>query len=736
MSVEDNVVINAKLNADGITAGAKKVEAASKGMATQINAVGGGMFGINKLASEFQNSAAKFTVATSIMSRSASVLTNIFAKGIEAAEAYNMRIIQSASVIASLADTDNGTNIADTYKNATIYAGKLQETFVKINDETLANVKQMNMVNLELNKQGVIVDTNNQASVKSFATLTNAIAIMTAGMQNQNMQFGQEIRALLEGNVRQGSTLALFLKRQLGPNMKDIINDWKRSGTFLENIAKYLKGFDEASKDIKLTWESVTSTLQSNVEFILQKGFRNFFQTLVKKFAELNSYILENADVLASYMENSLIVITEYIDNIDIEDVFYKIISAVETMQMFVVGALTIINSWVGKLTIALWAMYAVLTLIGKHPIIMGATILVGMFSVIQNSFKEMTDAARDYNKEIVTMMKTDKEKAKHMALLRIFEIQRKINETQKYYDGAVRIKDKNQMQDYAYKLDGYRRELSYLNDLTMKIDRMKISELPKIKAAPLDEDKKGKKKFIDGTGFWDVQEVNPFADATYGADKASRNTMAEGFKSSLESMVEDYKSFAEQIKDLSIGMFEALEKGMSSVMVDWMRSGDDWATFTTKAWNSLLDSLAQLVADFMAKQIVMLFVKMFLDTITGGATAPVTSAVVGSQKMANMAPHAFSDFKPTDFTQYDVGTNFVPEDQFAYIHKGEMIIPAKEAEDVRNGSNNSGIMAKLDQLITVSAQNKYALIDESGLSSVTRAVNRQNFKNGRFALA
>lgn len=39
----------------------------------------------------------------------------------------------------------------------------------------------------------------------------------------------------------------------------------------------------------------------------------------------------------------------------------------------------------------------------------------------------------------------------------------------------------------------------------------------------------------------------------------------------------------------------------------------------------------------------------------------------------------------------FAIGTDFVPEDMLAMIHRGEMIIPAKEAERIRSGNNGAG---------------------------------------------
>lgn len=39
----------------------------------------------------------------------------------------------------------------------------------------------------------------------------------------------------------------------------------------------------------------------------------------------------------------------------------------------------------------------------------------------------------------------------------------------------------------------------------------------------------------------------------------------------------------------------------------------------------------------------------------------------------------------------YAIGTDFVPQDQLAMVHRGEMIIPAKQAERIRSGNNGAG---------------------------------------------
>lgn len=245
-------------------------------------------------------------------------ITRTLTPAFVAVEDWNLKVIRSASILASIY-ANSGDDISKTYQQAHAYAEALQTTLIKINKNTLANVAQMNLVNLELNKQGIQVDTNNEKSIKGFETLTNAIAVMTAGMQNQNMQFGQEIRAVLEGNIRQGSTLALFLKQKLGPETKKIIEEWKRSGTFLENISLHLKGFNAASHLIQRTWTSIFSTFMSYGEYIAAKAFTPLYDFVIDIGLALNKYIANNLDNIIKGISNFVVTFVNFLEKVKIQ---------------------------------------------------------------------------------------------------------------------------------------------------------------------------------------------------------------------------------------------------------------------------------------------------------------------------------------------------------------------------------------------------------------------------------
>jgi hypothetical protein len=70
-------------------------------------------------------------MASNLISKGTRLITDSLIKGIAAAEAYNMRVIQSASVITSIFGENNGGDFLKTYEQATAYATDLQEVFIK-----------------------------------------------------------------------------------------------------------------------------------------------------------------------------------------------------------------------------------------------------------------------------------------------------------------------------------------------------------------------------------------------------------------------------------------------------------------------------------------------------------------------------------------------------------------------------------------------------------------------------
>ena len=85
----------------------------------------------------------------------------------------------------------------------------------------------------------------------------------------------------------------------------------------------------------------------------------------------------------------------------------------------------------------------------------------------------------------------------------------------------------------------------------------------------------------------------------------------------------------------------------------------------------------------------------------------------------------------------FDAGTNYVPNDQIAKVHKGEMIVPKKYNPMTSNISNNSDVVNKLDRLIDVVESKEFsAYLDSEKISKKTISyINNEKRIQGRSVL-
>ena len=78
--------------------------------------------------------------------------------------------------------------------------------------------------------------------------------------------------------------------------------------------------------------------------------------------------------------------------------------------------------------------------------------------------------------------------------------------------------------------------------------------------------------------------------------------------------------------------------------------------------------------------------------------------------------------FNIPQIPQLSVGTNFVPEDQLAYIHKGEAVIPKKFNSQEYFGNSNDETNSLLNQVIEAIKNieiNPYTTIKDVGKASL-----------------
>lgn len=157
--------------------------------------------------------------------------------------------------------------------------------------------------------------------------------------------------------------------------------------------------------------------------------------------------------------------------------------------------------------------------------------------------------------------------------------------------------------------------------------------------------------------------------------------------------------------------------------VVNWkdnLQSFTDKMTDTAKNWKNLT---------FEEKAVK---IKASIETVVTNITSTISNITNAFQKAMKNNPLAKVLGKLNSF---DVGTNYVPNDQLAYIHKGEAIVPKKfNSKEYFGNSNNQEVVRAIENLqrtLEEKDMNTYISKSDIGRASVDY-INSQNRIMGR----
>lgn len=233
----------------------------------------------------------RFYAAWFVASNAARVAIGIVGSGIRAIDELKVSTIAIAAQITSMQGPEN---VTENFKQNVIYAKELNIELQRADALSFANLSQIQMMNRAMVNQGVLLDANNEKQMESFIALSNAVAMFTQG-QDKTKQASQEIRALFTGQIRAGDMVARqidsLIKKEgkYAGGLKEVVKLGKEHNDTLERMQPYLIGIIEASGDIMMTWEAVSSSLETSWSIIQRGLFKNVYKDITeagRKFTE------------------------------------------------------------------------------------------------------------------------------------------------------------------------------------------------------------------------------------------------------------------------------------------------------------------------------------------------------------------------------------------------------------------------------------------------------------------
>lgn len=222
-------------------------------------------------------------------------------RGFTVVEEYKQNMISMAAVVSSFSEKAQQGDIAGAFKEAVEYSGQLVEKLELIDAKSLLAGNQLIMMADTLAKNKLLIrDLGDKEEIEGFLRLSNALALMTAGSPNQDLQIVQEMRALAKGEFKPGNVVANYL-RELDPMIETHIKQWREAGTFFENIGKLVPTIGVASKDLEGTWGAIKSTLVTINDRVLRGAFHPAVEQILDWVEQISAKLMNKDGSLTQF---------------------------------------------------------------------------------------------------------------------------------------------------------------------------------------------------------------------------------------------------------------------------------------------------------------------------------------------------------------------------------------------------------------------------------------------------
>lgn len=256
----------------------------------------------SSLTSSITATAVKFSLIYYAAERAFGQVSSSIKSAMQPVEDFSLSVTKMAAMITSMQTTGD---LATNYAQAKEYAAALVTKLEEIDQKTLAGAQDLSLMTEEMAKQGLFLDLNNQKQIDGFTNLANAVAVISAGSANREIQIRQEIGALLRGQLDMHSQLGKQLDAMVGGSLKQKLELWKKEGTVIEHIGGLLQGYAAASDDIQNSWAALGSTMETIKNRILREGFGEAYRDINEQIKKSNDWLKDHSKIISEKLNQA-----------------------------------------------------------------------------------------------------------------------------------------------------------------------------------------------------------------------------------------------------------------------------------------------------------------------------------------------------------------------------------------------------------------------------------------------
>lgn len=205
-------------------------------------------------------------------------VTAFVRSSIAAIEEYQVTIMALTAALTQTAmlvqkQNTGSQDVPKAYRESAEYAERLAVAMRSVDRESVANYQDIMKMLQVYTSLGNVLNTNNETQMRGFTALSNAIPMMTTGLDKQR-QMATEMRALMTGNVRAGADVAQSIQNMSKTagtgTLKELYAKAAKDGVDkLTAIMPYLEGYAaiaiKAGKSLmgaKTTFETAFQAMQ------------------------------------------------------------------------------------------------------------------------------------------------------------------------------------------------------------------------------------------------------------------------------------------------------------------------------------------------------------------------------------------------------------------------------------------------------------------------------------------
>jgi hypothetical protein len=245
---------------------------------------------INTQNKSFTLMVAKLALVAFAAQTVANIFQNTFGAILKVIDDFQVAAIGAAAAVTSIAN--NGESVEDNFTQNLEASLQTFEALELVAARFFSTGQELQLAFNTLAQRGVVI---REDEFDILGKLTDQIKLLTGG-QNSQIQIQQELRAILDGNVRTTTAFGKSLQAR-GVDIAQLSREVRATGS-IKVFEQFLTGLDAAGGAIRRTLTSVLTTFKSLFAILTRNIFQDTFDDVVAKITEINNFIIENREEL------------------------------------------------------------------------------------------------------------------------------------------------------------------------------------------------------------------------------------------------------------------------------------------------------------------------------------------------------------------------------------------------------------------------------------------------------